>query len=37
MRLKKGGVNRAPDDHLGCERDDMRQDIQRRIRINSTH
>ena len=26
MRLKKGGVNRAPDDQLGCEYDDMRQD-----------
>ena len=36
MRLKKGGVNRAPDDLLGCERDDIRQDVQRRNRINST-
>jgi hypothetical protein len=24
-RLKKGGVNRAPEDHLGCERHDERQ------------
>jgi hypothetical protein len=28
-RLKKGGVNRAPEDHLGCERHDARQAFQR--------